>query len=112
MSRIKKKLSENMKKKLFGIAALCVLLASAPFLTSGKTESFKAVPAMNVSESGKKNAGTAGQAAALYRDEYTDETLKAIIIILNSNNKAGAGFRKKSIAKTEFIKTQKNGKKI
>lgn len=104
MSRIKDKRVEKMKKRILAAVAALIILIAVP-LFSVKNNVPDDLFKLFCSDS-KNSHDIINTLAYEYREEYSDEALKAIAIILNSNYKAGK--KLKSTNKTDFIK--KHGK--
>lgn len=77
-----------MKKKLIGLLLVLVTMVSIP-LFAVENSAYKEAVAVFAHKSDKKNENEQskilGITAAKFRKEYSEETLKAIVIILNTN---------------------------
>ncbi len=75
-----------MKKKFIGILLLIAAMASIPLITV-KNNAYADAKEVFADSSINENKSITELVAANYRDEYTDETIKTLVIILNSNYK-------------------------
>ena len=98
-----------MKKKITGLLLILAIMAAIP-LIFGKNKIKVDTKNIFQSKSSKKTELISSAAAYYFRDSYSDETLKALILILNSNYKTGKLSNKDRISKNDFIKKYKNGK--
>ncbi len=104
-----KEVSENMKKKIIGLLLILAIMASIPLVFNNKKLDFKPF-FKNKSAHPTKSAVITGIAANNFRKRYSGETLKAIILILNTNYRLNKADKKDYITKSDFIKKYKKGK--
>ncbi len=94
-----------MKKRITAVLLCAALMIMIPMI-SVKNNAAKDIE--KVFNSKKENTFVLAEALAYeYKKEYSDETLKALALILNSNYKAGV--KLKTMPKNDFIK--KHGEK-
>lgn len=101
--------SENMKKKITVLLLILAIMAAIP-LFFGKNNIKIDTKTIFKSKTPGKIELISSAAAYHFRESYSGETLKAIILILNSNNKAGKLDKKQTLSKSEFLNKYKNGK--
>ena len=77
-----------MKKKITGLLVILAIMAVIPLVFSKNKIQFDAESVFQNPNSGKTALITSA-AAFHFRENYSDETMKALILILNSNYKAG-----------------------
>ena len=98
-------MNKNMKKHFTALGLTAVFLTTIPLITlnlsASKTQSTKSTA--------KKNIELTDMLAYEFKEDYCDDGLKALGIILNSNYKSGTS--PKTISKKDFLKEHKNGKK-
>ncbi len=94
-----------MKKKITALLVILAIMAAVPliFNVNSLSESLKSRENMS------KNEIITSAAAYHFRKHYSKNTLKAIIIILNTNYKANKLNKKEFLSKEEFIKKYKKG---
>lgn len=98
-----------MKKKILGLLLILAIMASIPLVFNNKKIDLNTFLKNNPRKNTKTETIT-NIAANNFRKHYNDETLKALILILNTNYRLNKTDKKDSISKEAFIKKYKNGK--
>lgn len=104
-----KDVSENMKKKIAGLLVILATMAAIPLVLNNRNIVINPNLIKN-EEKMTKNEIITSIAASNFRKHYNKETLKALVLILNTNYKAGKINKNEIISKSEFLKKYKNGK--
>lgn len=97
-----------MKKKIIGLLLILAIMAAVPLILSNK-KIIMPLKANNSQTSEKEENIITKAAAYNFRKHYNSETLKAIVLILNSNNKVNRLSKNELLTKSEFIKKYKDG---
>ncbi|MCH5303453.1 MAG: hypothetical protein J1E41_01195 [Ruminococcus sp.] len=97
-----------MRRKIIGLLLILAIMASVPIIHSGNkikkdTKSLLSKKNLTMDEA------ALGVLANNFRRDYDNETLKGLVLILNTNYKVNKINTKEIIGKEEFIKKFKNG---
>ncbi len=95
-----------MKKKITALLVILAIMAAVPLFSNLKSIKFPEEKPKNLTQA----EIITRTAANNFRKHYCRETLKALVLILNSNYKAGAFDKNDMIKKSDFIKKFKKGK--
>ena len=98
-----------MKKKITGLLVILAIMAAIPLIFSKNNIKIDTKTIFQ-NKASKKIELISSAAAYHFRENYTNETMKSIILILNSNYKLGKLDKKETLSKSEFFKKFKNGK--
>lgn len=99
-----------MKKKIIGLLVILAIMAAVPLIFNNYKSADSAKPAKNNTLS-KEESVITNAAAYIFRKHYSDETMKAAIIILNTNYKVNKIKKDECISRADFIKKYKDGEK-
>ncbi len=97
-----------MRRKLIGLLLILAIMASVPIINSGYKIKKDTNTLLNQHKMTKEEI-IVGVAANNFRKHYDNETIKALILILNTNYKANKINNKDILSKDDFIKKYKNG---
>lgn len=97
-----------MKKKITGLLLILAIMAAIPLVFSKNNIKIDTKKIFQ-NKTSKKNELISSAAAYYFRESYSDETLNALILILNSNYKGGKLSKNERISKKDFLKKYKNG---
>lgn len=95
-----------MKKKITALLVILAIMAAVPLFSNLKSIKFPKDNPKNLT----KTEIITRTAANNFRKHYCRETIKALVLILNSNYKAGALDKNDMIKKSDFIKKFRKGK--
>lgn len=99
-----------MKKKIIGLLVILAIMAAVPLIFNNYKCADSAKPAKNNTLS-KEESVITNAAAYIFRKHYSGETMKAAIIILNTNYKVNRIKKDECISRADFIKKYKDGEK-
>ena len=97
-----------MRRKLIGLLLILAIMASVPIINSGYKIK-KDTKTLLSSHKLTKEEIITGIAANNFCKHYENETIKALILILNTNYKANKIDKKDILSKDDFIRKYKKG---
>lgn len=98
-----------MKKKITGLLLILAIMAAIPLVFS-KNKIKIDTESIFQSKHSEKIELISSAAAYYFRESYSDETLKALVLILNSNYKTGKLSKNERLSKRDFLRKYKKGR--
>lgn len=98
-----------MKKKITGLLLILAIMAAIPLVFS-KNKIKIDTKSIFQSKYSEKIELISSAAAYYFRESYSDETLKALVLILNSNYKTGKLSKNERLSKRDFLRKYKKGR--